>query len=399
MRITTGATVHDNAEIEAVLKVLKTSTQLGDNTYSFENRISQLFSKKYGIAVNSGSSALLLAGLVLSEKFTKKKVVITPVLTFSTTVASIIQSGFIPRFVDVDPLTYNIDEGNLEEQVDENVVGLWIPNLMGNLPNIKVLSEIAKKYNLFYLEDSADALGSKFNGHPTGFYTDFSTTSFYGSHIINCAGNGGMLCLNNDNDYNLARLLRSWGRSSSVYSNDDSEQVENRFNFFIDEIEYDKKYVFEKIGYNFEPNELGSAFGLVQLNKLDINKKIRMRNFKFLCEMINEFSDYLLAPMQNHLTETAWLSFPITIKENKNFNRSKLQIFLERNQIQTRTVFTGNILRQPGFKHINHANISNKFENADNIMKNSFLIGLHHGIDEEGLNYIKNTFLKFFKEL
>lgn len=397
-KITTGATIHDKNEVDAVNKVLSSSTQMGENTYRFENSVAKLFSKKYGVGVNSGSSALFLAGQVLSEYYPSKKKLITPVLTFSTTVSSIIQAGFIPSFIDVELDTFNIDISKIEKAIDKDTIGLWIPNLIGNFSNLQYLRDLADKHKLFYLEDSADSLGGKFMNKSTGSYADYSTTSFYGSHVINCAGNGGMFCLNDDKMYDLARILRSWGRSSSVFDKYESESIEKRFDYKIDGIECDRKFVFEKIGYNLEPSEIGFAYGNEQLKKLDKNIEIRRRNFKFYNENLNQITDQLITPREIEGVYTGWLSYPLTIKPNKNFNRKDIMIYLEKNNIQTRTVFTGNILRQPGFKNINHSSYYNSFENADNIMKNSFLIGLHHGLSEEDTDYVIEIFKNFFNQ-
>ena len=329
-KITTGATIHDKNEVDAVNKVLSSSTQMGENTYRFENSVAKLFSKKYGVGVNSGSSALFLAGQVLSEYYPSKKKLITPVLTFSTTVSSIIQAGFIPSFIDVELDTFNIDISKIEKAIDKDTIGLWIPNLIGNFSNLQYLRDLADKHKLFYLEDSADSLGGKFMNKSTGSYADYSTTSFYGSHVINCAGNGGMFCLNDDKMYDLARILRSWGRSSSVFDKYESESIEKRFDYKIDGIECDRKFVFEKIGYNLEPSEIGFAYGNEQLKKLDKNIEIRRRNFKFYNENLNQITDQLITPREIEGVYTGWLSYPLTIKPNKNFNRKDIMIYLEK---------------------------------------------------------------------
>src|SRR5690606_36120495 len=165
----------------------------------------------------------------------------------------------------------------VEEMITPKTKALWIPNLIGNLPNWKELRAIADKHNLFVLEDSADTLGAEIDGASSGRFTDMSTTSFYGSHIVNCAGNGGMLCVNEDAHYDRGRLLRSWGRSSSLFV--ESEAIENRFNVEVDGIPYDAKFVFEEPGYNVEPSEMGAAFGLVQLAKLQANIDTRIANY------------------------------------------------------------------------------------------------------------------------
>ncbi|HCI56266.1 MAG TPA: NarL family transcriptional regulator, partial [Bacteroidales bacterium] len=246
MRVPYGMTVHGQEEIDAVVEVLKTSTQMGRNVMTFEERVAKLFDKKYGLMLNSGSSALFLGAEVLN--LPKGSEVITPVLTFSTTIASLVKNGLVPAFVDVESDTFLIDINKIEEMISDKTKAIAVPNLLGNIPDWDIIYEIARKYNLKIIEDSADTLGGILHGRSTGFNSDISITSFYGSHIINCAGNGGMLCLNDDGMYRRAKLLRSWGRSSSIFP--ESEKIENRFNTELEGIRYDAKFVFEEIGYN-----------------------------------------------------------------------------------------------------------------------------------------------------
>ena len=229
MKIFYGKSVHGKDEINSVIKVLKNSTQMGKNTKEFEKKICKLFSKKYGLMVNSGSSALLLA--YESLPIDKGSNIITPVLTFSTTISMMIKSGYIPNFVDVKDRTFCIDENLIKKSINNKTKAICIPNLLGNLPDWNKIKKIAKNYNLIVIEDSADALGSTINNYPSGKYTDISITSFYGSHIINCAGNGGMVCFNNKKYYKKAKLLRSWGRSSSLFD-ENSEKIEGLFTFY-----------------------------------------------------------------------------------------------------------------------------------------------------------------------
>tara|TARA_Y100000590_G_C15738463_1_gene1019393 strand:+ start:2789 stop:3982 length:1194 start_codon:yes stop_codon:yes gene_type:complete len=393
MKVNYGLSVHGKNELKAVCDVIKKSTQMGKNTKLFEKKISKLFQKKYGLMVNSGSSALLLAYEILP--IPKGSNIITPVLTFATTVSSMIKSGFVPNFVDVDLRTYCIDENEIEKSINKKTKAISVPNLLGNLPNWVLIKKIAKKYNLLIIEDSADALGSKINNFSSGRFSDISITSFYGSHIINCAGNGGYIGFNNKKFYEKAKLLRSWGRSSSLYD-EFSEKIENRFNITIDKIRYDKKFVFEDLGYNFEPSEIGAAFGLVQLKKLNYNLKRRTNVFNQHNQFFSNFGDFFITPIQKNNVTTGWLAYPLLVKKNQYFNRTELQIFLEKNKIQTRVVFTGNILRQPGFKRIKCIK-KLKYINADKIMKASLLIGCHHGLSSSQILYIQNTIKKFIK--
>jgi len=390
-----GKAVYGEEEIEAVVRALRTSTQMGKHVRAMEGQTSALFAKKYGVMVNSGSSANYLA--VEIADLPKGSEVITPILTFSTTVAPLIKNGLIPVFVDVESATYNIDANQVEEMITKNTSALMIPNLLGNLPDWKKLRSLADKYDLFVIEDSADTLGATFDNLPVGRFSDISTTSFYGSHVISCAGNGGMLCVNEEHLADRAKLLRSWGRSSSLFV--ESEAIENRFNVKVDQIEYDAKFVFEALGYNLEPSEIGAAFGLVQLKKLQNNIALIEKAFSEQCRFFSKYEEWFLLPEQISNSRTGWLAFPLIIKDQAPFSRKELQIFLEQNNIQTRTVFTGNILKQPGFALITCRTSPRGYPHADLVMRGGMLIGCHHGLTDEMMRHMHCTFEKFVSRL
>lgn len=386
-----GRTVHGQEEIDAVVHVLKTSTQMGTHVRQMEESVANLFAKKHGIMVNSGSSANYLAIELIN--LPKGSEVITPVLTFSTTVAPLIKSGLVPVFVDVEESTFNIDANKVEAMITPKTKAMVIPNLLGNLPNWKQLREIADRHHLLVIEDSADTLGATLHGESVGKMTDISTTSFYGSHVINCAGNGGMICVNND-EYNArTKLLRSWGRSSSLFV--ESEAIENRFNVTIEGIQYDAKFVFEALGYNLEPSEMGAAFGLVQLQKLQENIDLRVKWFDRQYAFFKEFQEWFILPTQLAESRTGWLAFPVIVRKEAPFTRTDLQVYLEKRNIQTRTVFTGNILRQPGFKDIPHRACDNGYPYADQVMRGGMLLACHHGLTEDMLSHIHASIESF----
>ena len=378
-QISYAKTVYGEEEIAAVVKCLGESTQMGNYSRKFESKIADLFEKKHCLYVNSGSSALFIG--VEAYNFAPGSEVITPALTFSTSVGCLIKNQLIPVFVDVEPLTYCIDHEKIEEMVSEKTVAILAPNLMGNLCNWEEIREIADKYNLIVIEDSADTLGATLNGKSSGSFSDMSITSFYGSHIINCAGNGGALAINDDNVMEKAKLLRSWGRSSSLFD-EKSESIENRFNVNLEGIEYDAKFVFESVGYNLEGNELGASFGLAQLNKLPENIQTRQDNFKRQCDFFNKYDQFFDVPLEMHGCNSAWLAFPVLIKKESPFSRRQFQIYLEERNIQTRVVFTGNILRQPMCKNIEKRVNAAGYPNADAVMERGVLLPLHHGLTE-----------------
>lgn len=395
IHVSYAKTVYGQKEIDAVVKCLNESTQMGKYASAFEKKIAKLFEKKHGIFVNSGSSALYIG--MEAEGFPKGSEVITPALTFSTTVGCIVKSGLIPAFVDVDYNSYCIDVSKIEEMINDKTVAILAPNLLGNLCQWDKISQIAKKHNLRVIEDSADTLGATLCGKPSGYWSDWSITSFYGSHIINCAGNGGMLCLNDDNQLKEAKLLRSWGRSSSIFD-EKSEAIENRFNVDVDGIEYDAKFIFERIGYNLEGSELGASFGLVQLDDLENNIKSREENFKRQTEFFKQYEEYFVLPKHTENTRTGWLAYPLIIKESAPFKRRDFQIYLEKRNIQTRTVFSGNITRQPGYKNLEMRKAKDGFVNADNIMRGGVLLACHHGLTNEMLDYMHIVISAFISQ-
>jgi CDP-6-deoxy-D-xylo-4-hexulose-3-dehydrase len=392
LRVPYGLSVHGNDEIKAVINVLKSSTQMGKHVSIFEKKISKLFSKKYGLMVNSGSSALLLAMETLG--IPKGSEVITPALTFSTTVGYIVRNKLTPVFVDVEEGTYCINENKIKDLITKKTKAIVAPHLMGNIVNWERLAPMLKRKGILIIEDSADTLGATHKGKSTGHHADISITSFYGSHIINCAGNGGMVCFNDKKQYIKAKLLRSWGRSSSLFD-EKSEKIENRFNIKLDGISYDKKFVFEKIGHNLEPSELGAAFGLVQLKKLKTNLRKREINFNLHTKFLRKYSKYFILPKQLPQSKSGWLAYPITITENAPFSRTQMQIFLEKKNIQTRVVFTGNILRQPGFKNIKAKKDKKGYPEADKVMKNGILIACHHGLTRSMIKHIHKSIDEF----
>lgn len=396
IRVPYGKAVYGQEEIDAVVATMKQSTQMGDSVRSMEEQVAALFGKTHGIMVNSGSSANYLAIEILN--LAKGSEVITPALTFSTTVAPLVRNGLIPVFVDVEPATYNIDVTKIEAAITEKTKALMIPNLLGNLPDWQAIKNIAKKHNLITIEDSADTLGATINGQIAGDFVDISTTSFYGSHVINCAGNGGMLCVNDKALNEQAKLLRSWGRSSSLFV--ESEKIENRFNVDVDGFQYDAKFIFEQFGYNLEPSEIGAAFGLVQLKKLQKNIDLRTHWFNQHNKFFSQHKDLFILPEQLPGARTGWLAYPLIVKGTANFTRTELQIFLEKRNIQTRTVFTGNILRQPCFTQSNFPFKGHKddFVNADQVMRGGILLACHHGLTEEGVKHTHQSIEQFLDE-
>jgi CDP-4-dehydro-6-deoxyglucose reductase, E1 len=391
-----GKAVYDKKEINAVLKVLKNDSLSlvdGHNVKLLEKKVSSIFGKKFGLMVNSGSSANLLA--IASFNFKKGSEIITPSLTFSTTVAPIYQLGLVPYFIGVEKNKFLADVSHIEKCINKKTVAIMIPNLLGNIAEWKKIHFIAKKYKLKVIEDSADTIGYTINNKNAGKFSDITTNSFYASHIINGAGTGGIVCFNDYKLYQRAKLLRGWGRSSAHFN--ESESIKHRFNVKISGIDYDAKYIFSDLGYNFLPSEISAAFAIEQIKKLKDNIKIRNKNFDYLKKFFNRYNNLFNLPEQYKNVKTPWLAFPLVIKENSYFNRRDMQIFFEKNNIQTRTIFTGNILKQPAMKNRRYKKHPNTDFVSDNVMKNGILLGCHQGMKKDELNYICQIFLKFLK--
>jgi CDP-4-dehydro-6-deoxyglucose reductase, E1 len=391
-----GKAVYDNKEIRAVTNVLKNySLSLidGPHVKKLEKNVAHMFGKKYGLMVNSGSSANLLA--LSSFKFKKGSEIITPSLTFATTVAPIYQLGLIPHFIGVVENKFLADPDQIEKSINKKTVAIMIPNLLGNIADWKKINKISKKYGLKIIEDSADTIGYTVNKKHTGNLSDITTNSFYASHIINGAGSGGIACFNDYKLYQHAKLLRGWGRSSATFN--ESEKIEDRFNVKISGIQYDKKYIFSELGYNFLPSEISAAFALEQIKKLRNNINLRERNFLYLKNYFNQFSKYFKLPETYEGVKTPWLAFPLVIRQNKRFTRKQLQIFYEKNNVQTRTIFTGNILRQPIMKNLYYKAHKKTGVIANDVMKNGILLGCHQGMTINELKFMCKTFDRFAK--
>ena len=398
MKIYYGKAIYNNKEISAAVKVLKRNTLNlvdGPSVKELEKSISKLFGKKYCLMVNSGSSANLLG--LASFNFKKGSEIITPSLTFSTTVSPIYQLGLVPHFIDVDENKFIANIDQIKKCINKKTVAIMIPNLLGNIPEWKKISKIAKKHKLKVIEDSADTIGYTYQNSNTGKYSDVVTNSFYASHIITGAGFGGLVCFNERKLYDRAKLLRGWGRSSAVFN--ESEGIKLRFSKKVDGIPYDGKYIFSALGYNFLPSEISAAFAIEQLKKLKNNIKIRIKNFNFLLNFFKKYTNYINLPSQNKNVKTGWLAFPLVLKKRKGVERKKLQIYLEQRGIQTRTIFTGNILRQPIMKGQYYKKHKLAGKVSDDVMKNGILIGCHHGLKSNELKYMCKTFEKYFNSL
>jgi len=392
-RIDYAGSVHDEREIEAVVAVLRGGPQalrIGKQVRAFEQGVAALFGKRRGVMCNSGSSALYLAVELLGLQPGDE--VITSAVTFSTDVAPLVRAGLVPVFVDVEPDTYNVDVEAIEGMIGPRTRAMLVPNLIGNVPDWDRIRAIADAHGLQVIEDSCDALGSTLRGTATGIRSDISVTSFALSHIITAAGTGGMVCLDDDALVDRCLLLRRWGRRSETQIYGSGRGVDRRFFSSIDgDIEYDNLFIFDEVGWNFEPSELSAAFGLVQLEKLPANLAARKRNFARLIEHFGTRPNVFVLPRTTADVDTAWHMFPVLIRPESGLARGAFQEHMERNGVDTRMVWTGNALRQPAFKGIAHRAPAGGLPNADRVMEQGLILPSNHSLDDDDIDYIWET--------
>lgn len=387
-KIPYAGSVHDQAEIDAMLAILNgppSAMTIGRNVAAMEQKVAALFGKSHGLMCNSGSSALYLAIELL--RLQPGDEIITSTLTFSTDIAPMVKAGIVPVLADVDPDSFQIDVDRLEGLIGPRTKAILTPNLAGNAPDWDRIREIADRHNLLVVEDSCDALGATLRGTPTGTRADISVTSFAMSHIITCAGNGGMVLVDDEALRDRGLMLRRWGRRSELQLFG-SKKGNRDFFEEIDGVLYDNLFIFDEIGWNFEPSELGAAFGLAQLEKLPTFLATRQRHFAAHHAFFSKHPEAFIPPRQTDGLETGWLNFPAIINPAAGFTRGELQQYLEERGISTRTVWSGNILRQPGFKDIAHRADPAGYPNADRVMEYAFIVPLNHRMDDEDTAYI-----------
>jgi CDP-6-deoxy-D-xylo-4-hexulose-3-dehydrase len=394
-RVFYSSSVHDEREIEAVVEVLRSGPQglwPGRRVTAMERQVAALFGKTGGVMVNSGSSALFLAVELLG--LAPGSEVITSGLTFSTDISAIIRAGLVPVLVDCELDTYCVDVSRIEEMVTPRTGAMLFPNLIGNAPDWDAISAIAKKHALPVIEDSCDTLGPRLRGRPTGERSSFTVTSFANSHIITCGGNGGMLLLDDADTRDRALMLRRWGRRSEVnfYG---TRRKERDFWEDLDGVRYDNQFIFDELGWNFEPSEMGAAFGLEQLKKLDDNLGRRRRNFERYGEFFADRRGSFVLPRQTAELETAWLGYPLIITEDAGFDRPALQHHLDGRGIDTRTIWSGNVARQPMLRGRPVITPTAGLPNADRIMESGVLLPLSHAIDDATLDFVFETLDEF----
>jgi len=363
---------YGDQEINAVVECLNDGwlAGFGPRTVEFENKISKEFGKKHGLFVNSGSSAILLGLNALN--LSPGDEVVTAACTFSTTIAPILQCGLKPVFCDVQIGTYVPTPDQVLEKVTDKTKVIILPNLIGSKPDWAEIRRRANK-NIVLFEDSADTVTYTPD-------TDIAITSFYSSHLITAGGSGGMVMFNDEKQLKRATMFRDWGRIG-----DNSEDVKTRFEYSIDGIPYDYKFLYGAVGYNFKSSEMNAAFGLVQLSRIEEIRQKRRAIFNRYLENLKDVPEIIL-PVNTYNSD--WLAIPFMTKD-----RMPLLTFLEENNIQTRVCFAGNVTRHPVYREF-----LEEFPNSDRIMAEGFLLGAHHGMVEEDCDYVCDKIKEFFTQ-
>jgi CDP-6-deoxy-D-xylo-4-hexulose-3-dehydrase len=394
--------VYDEREMAAAVdSMLDFTLTLGRWGDTFESDFKSKYGVNHCILANSGSSANLIAVSCLTSPDLERRLkegdeVITPALTFPTTLAPIVQNGLRPVFVDVNLGTYNLDTSLLEEAVGERTRAMFVPHTLGNPCDMDAIRAVSEKHGLFLIEDCCDALGSKFGGVEVGKFGDLATFSFYPAHHITM-GEGGAIITDDNSLARIAKSFRDWGRACYCKPGELSKDgaCGNRFGFKLDGVPYDHKYTYDHIGFNLKPLDVQAAIGTEQLKKLDFFSRRRKENFRRLYDCLEKHKDSLILPEWHDKSDVSWFAFPITVR-GKRFSRSEITRYLEDRAIETRLLFAGNILRQPGFKNIGKR-VPGKLTNTNRAMEGTFFVGVYPGIDDARLDYMCETFEGFLE--
>jgi len=396
-RVFYSASVHDEAEINAVVEVLRSGPQglwPGKRVTAMEREVAKIFGKARGVMCNSGSSAIYLAVELLN--LPRGSEVIAPAVVFSTDISPLVRAGLVPVLVDVEPDTYCIDVSKIEAAISPKTKAILGVNLAGNIPDWDAIRTIADRHGLKVIEDSCDSLGPTLHGTPTGKRSDLSVTSFANSHVITAGGSGGMLLLDDDALRDRAVLLRRWGRRSELQYYG-SKKAQKNFWENLDGVNYDNQFIFDELGWNFEPSEMGAAFGLEQLKKLPGNWARRQRNFKLYSEFFRQHEDVFVLPRELPGADTVWLGYLLTIRPGAGFQRGHLQEYLDSHEVDTRTIWSGNVARQPMLKGQLLRVAPGGLPNADAIMERGVMLPLSHALEDRHIEFVTGQVTGFLK--
>ncbi len=402
-RVHYAGRVYDQEEMMAIAdSVLDFWLTLGDKDREFVKQFTEFHRVKYGLVTNSGSSANLLAISSLCSKQIDRHLnpgdeVITTASTFPTTLNPILQNLLVPVFVDIEGDTYNIDANKIEQAITSKTRAIVFAHTLGNPADMDAIVGIARKHDLFIVEDTCDGLDSKYDGKLCGTFGDVGTFSFYAAHHITM-GEGGAVITNNHSLYRQMLSIRDWGRSCFCQTGEKHPKgaCGKRFeqSYLTLPEGYDHKYVYSNIGYNLKPLDIQCAMGIEQLKKLPTFTNIRKRNFQLLFQAMKRYEDVFILPRSLARAEPSWFAFPLTVRENAGFSRKEIVVHLEAKNIETRMLFGGNILKHPGYQGISYR-IACELKNTDTVLENTFFLGVYPGLCEQRIQYIINVIDEF----
>ena len=375
--------------VEAIDSMLTTQVTMGGKVKQFESMFAHYIGVIHAIMVHSGSSANLLALSVLTNPALKNRIkpgdeIITPAVTWATTVWPIINCGAVPVLVDVDLETFNINVEEIKKAITDKTRAIMPVHLLGNPCNMDKIMEIAREHYLYVIEDACEAHGAEFEGQKVGSFGDLATFSFFFSHHITTI-EGGMVLTNNEELAELAKALRVFGWIRDLK---DKDKIAKEYEGI------DPRYLFLTIGYNFRPTEIQGAFGIHQLKKLDKFIEIRRQSAKFWLDNLREYENYLLLHNEREGTKHVWFGYPVTVNPDAPFTRQDLVSFLEGKGVETRTIMAGNIDEQPAMRLFPYKKVG-ELPNSRLIMRNSFFFGNHQGIGKEEREAIVEYFREF----
>lgn len=377
---------------EALESMLTMNTTMGQKVRKFEALFAKYIGTKYAVMVNSGSSANLLALSILSnpvfgnERIRKGDEVITPAVTWATTVYPIANIGAKSVFVDVDLRTYCIDPDRIEEAITNRTRAIMPVHLLGYPCNMNRINKIAKKHDLYIIEDTCEAHGAEFCGKKAGSFGDVGTFSFFASHHITTM-EGGMLVTNNEKIFEIAKALRAFGWI---------RDLNNRNSLAKKYPKIDPRFLFINTGYNLRPTEIQGAFGIHQIKKLDQLIKIRITNATYWKKRLEKYSKFIVLPPDEKYHKNVYMTYPITVIKNEFFSKKDLVAVLEKRGIETRPVMAGNMIQQPAIKYIDYR-INGGLKNSTYIADNSFLIGNHQGITPKLREHVADVISEFIE--